>query len=509
MVDYREQLDGKQDLHEARLASLLELNQLTLGLDANEFFHKALLHAVQLTRSETGFIHFVNQDQKTFQLIICYDDVLEGKFDHQYPLDQASTWNDYLRVGKPVVNNDYQNVTDKKDNLKSDVQLNRKVSVPFYSKDKVRIILSVENKAVEYDSTDILLLTLISEQFVKRMQHNRVEKALITARHQYEQFAKYIPVGIYQARTTTQEQLTFEHVNQRFCEMLNLSPEEVYEDSKNVFDIIHPDDLNALLNSNTEVMRTRQSFLWEGRALVRGKQKWLRVESRPELLDNGDVLWHGVQIDITDRKQVERAIRDANTLLENRLAEIEALQEQLREEAIRDYLTRLFNRRYLDETIEREISRAEREARKLSVVMMDIDHFKGINDTFGHQAGDLVLTELGALLKRYSRASDIACRHGGDEFVVVMPNASAEDAHKRADEWRRIFESKRFTFGGRRFATTLSMGIASYPVHASSPKGVFQAADQALYQSKMHNNTVTISRRVATRRLRSIRDPKS
>ena len=137
--------------------------------------------------------------------------------------------------------------------------------------------------------------------------------------------------------------------------------------------------------------------------------------------------------------------------------------------------------------------------------------FKGVYFLFGtgHQAGDMVLTELGTLLNRYSRASDIACRHGGDEFVVVMPNASADDAHKRADEWRRVFESKRFTFGGRRFATTLSMGIASYPLHASSPKGVFQAADQALYQSKMHNNTVTVSRRVATKRLRSYKNTKS
>jgi diguanylate cyclase (GGDEF)-like protein/PAS domain S-box-containing protein len=346
-------------------------------------------------------------------------------------------------------------------------------------------------------------LTLIGDQLIRILQRKQIENALVKAK-QYEQIAKYIPIGIYRARTTAQEQLVFEYVNQQFCEMLNLSSEDLYRDASNAFSTIHPDDLGVLVNLNREVMKTRQPFFWEGRAVIDGKIKWLRIESKPEPLDNGEIIWHGIQTDITERKQAESAFRDANTLLENRLAEIEQLQGQLREQAIRDYLTGLYNRRYLDETIEREIARSKREANKLSVVMMDIDHFKGINDTYGHQAGDMVLIELGALLNKYSRSSDIACRHGGDEFVVVMPNASPDAARKRANEWRRAFEGKRFSFEGKRFATTLSIGIASFPLHASSPKGVFQAADQALYQSKMHNNMVTVSRRIATNTLRSI-----
>ena len=136
--------------------------------------------------------------------------------------------------------------------------------------------------------------------------------------------------------------------------------------------------------------------------------------------------------------------------------------------------------------------------------MMDIDHFKGINDTYGHQAGDMVLIELGQLLGKFSRSSDIACRYGGDEFVVVMPNATPDQALKRADEWRIAFAKERFNFDDRRFATTLSMGIASFPEHASSSQGVFQAADQALYKSKLANNIVTISRRLSTSKLKSI-----
>ena len=143
MVDNYKQIDGEQNFHEACLASLLELNQLTLDLDGNEFFYKALLYAVQLTQSETGNIHFVNEDQNTFQSIIRYDDVLEqfdkGNSGHQNPLDQASIWTDYVRVGKPVINNNDQNLADRKDSPNVDTVLTRKASVPFYSQDKIRI----------------------------------------------------------------------------------------------------------------------------------------------------------------------------------------------------------------------------------------------------------------------------------------------------------------------------------------------------------------------------------
>ena len=323
-------------------------------------------------------------------------------------------------------------------------------------------------------------------------------------KYNYNQLVKHIPVGVYRFRTTLQEQMTFEYVNRQYCEMLGLSHKDVYRDAKFVFDLIHPDELEVFMDLNREVIHTQQPFMWEGRVVVGGKTKWLRIASSPEPLDNGATIWNGAVIDITDRKNAEKALRDINAVLENRLAEIEKLQKLLRDQAIRDYLTGLFNRRYLDETIEREIARSHRENRQLSVVMMDIDHFKGINDTYGHQAGDMVLIELGQLLGKFSRTSDIACRYGGDEFVVVMPNASPGQALKRADEWRDAFAQKRFTFDDRRFATTLSMGIATFPEHASSSQGVFQAADQALYQSKLQNNLVTISRRVSTSMLKSI-----
>lgn len=320
----------------------------------------------------------------------------------------------------------------------------------------------------------------------------------------FDQLIANIPVGVYRFRTSLQGEMTFDYVNCRFCEMLGVSAEDLYKDSKYAFDTIHQDDFESFISLIQQVIQTRETFFWEGRAIVDGNVKWLRITSIPELLSSGDIVWNGVQMDITELKEVEKALRDANTLLENRVAEIEDLQAQLREQTIRDYLTGLFNRRYLDETMEREIARSNREARNLSIVIMDIDHFKGVNDVHGHQAGDEVLVALGAMLKASSRSSDIACRYGGDEFVVVMPNASAKDALKRGEEWLKTFAQKRFSVNETVFSTTLSIGIAAYPLHASSPRGLFQAADEALYYSKMYHDRVTISRRIATGRLRPL-----
>ena len=493
--------------YETNLTKLLDLGQMAYGMNEKEIIQSALSYAIQATTSVYGYLHFVEQDQNTIQLIVWSEETVENcnlKSDRHHHIDQAGVWADCVRTGKPVVHNDFQNLQGRKGYPDDHVHLIRHANVPLFDGNKVRIVLGVANKTTDYTKTDVLLMQLVGDQLVKILHGKQLENTAIKAKKQYDQFVKFIPFGIFRAHTAQEKKLSFEYVNQQFCEMLNLTPKEIYKDAKSVFNAIHPDDLESFKTLNREASKNRKLFVWEGRGVIDGIIRWLRVEARPEKILKDEIVWHGVVTDTTERNQAERALRDANTLLENRVAEIEQLQEKLREQTIRDYLTGLFNRRYLDETIEREIARAKRDRSQLSVVMIDIDHFKSINDTYGHEAGDTVLIELGALLMKNSRTSDIACRHGGDEFVIVMPNASPEDALKRADEWRLLFERKRFTSNERRFATTLSMGIASYPLHASSPKGLFQAADQALYQSKIHNNFVSISRRLDTSTLQSI-----
>src|SRR5512145_521163 len=133
--------------------------------------------------------------------------------------------------------------------------------------------------------------------------------------------------------------------------------------------------------------------------------------------------------DITERKQVEKRLRYVNDRLQGQLIEIGLLQSKLREQAIRDPLTNLFNRRYLEETLDRELARAKRETYPVCIIMIDLDHFKKINDTYGHDAGDQVLKALANTLSEQSRRGDFACRYGGEEFVIVMPNITKHTAY--------------------------------------------------------------------------------
>ncbi len=177
-------------------------------------------------------------------------------------------------------------------------------------------------------------------------------------------------------------------------------------------------------------------------------------------------------------------LRRANQALSAHLNEIASLHDQLREQAIRDPLTGLFNRRYLTETFDRELTRAAREQQPVSVVILDIDHFKDLNDTFGHAVGDRVLQHLARLLQTHTRQGDIACRWGGEEFVVVMPGARVEVAAQRADQWRRAILAESILAHSRPVQVTVSAGVAAAPEHGHTSDALLEAADRALYAAK-------------------------
>ncbi|RBH47955.1 sensor domain-containing diguanylate cyclase, partial [Pseudomonas sp. MWU13-2860] len=191
-----------------------------------------------------------------------------------------------------------------------------------------------------------------------------------------------------------------------------------------------------------------------------------------------------VMRDITQRRQAEDALREANLQLTDRLAQIETLQAALREQALRDPLTGLYNRRYLDEMFPRELSRARRDGSSLAIALIDLDDFKRINDSFGHFHGDQVLRRLATLLDSDGSEEDVICRLGGEEFLVLMPGCGCEHALLRAERWRAAFERLPHGAGDDSFCATFSCGIAVFPKHAGAAPQLYQAADQALYQVK-------------------------
>ncbi|MBM0744440.1 diguanylate cyclase [Phormidium sp. CLA17] len=187
---------------------------------------------------------------------------------------------------------------------------------------------------------------------------------------------------------------------------------------------------------------------------------------------------------VTQRQQADLELRQANERLQAQLHEIKALQTQLREQAIRDALTGLFNRRYFEETLPRELARAAREAYPVAVILMDIDFFKQVNDTYGHQGGDCVLQAFGSLLRDHSQQGDIACRYGGEEFVLTLPAITLKDVYQRAEQIRRSFQAMRVQFGSATICTTLSLGVGLFPEHGDTSQSLMQVVDQALYIAK-------------------------
>ncbi len=231
------------------------------------------------------------------------------------------------------------------------------------------------------------------------------------------------------------------------------------------------------------------SFQCEFRVLTKGGG-WRWLLSRGMIWtrspENKPLRMIGTHTDITSRKVAEVAMSRTNVKLHSQIDEISQLQTRLAEQAVRDPLTGLYNRRYLDETLEREVARARREGHPLSVVMLDVDHFKRLNDSYGHQAGDEVLKALGELLRDDTRAEDVACRYGGEEFLVLLPSMPLDKACERAERWRGKLEKHTFIFGNFPLSVTASFGVSSYPHHAKTPDDLTHAADTALYSAK-HN----------------------
>lgn len=188
--------------------------------------------------------------------------------------------------------------------------------------------------------------------------------------------------------------------------------------------------------------------------------------------------------DISEQENTAQLLKQQNAQLKQRLTDIEQLKNRIREQSIRDPLTNLYNRRFLNEFMERELALARRNQKPLAVVMLDLDHFKQLNDQFGHQTGDKVIEMVAKHLLRQSRRTDVLFRYGGEEFLVILPNTNATQALHLAENWRLHVEQAQIFAKHQAITITLSAGISVYPEQGTTAFNLIQAADEALYQAK-------------------------
>jgi diguanylate cyclase (GGDEF)-like protein len=166
----------------------------------------------------------------------------------------------------------------------------------------------------------------------------------------------------------------------------------------------------------------------------------------------------------------------------------------IKDQSIRDPLTGVYNRRYLDETLPREIARAQRDFSELSIIMLDLDHFKVINDTYGHAAGDQVLKTVTDTLLNTIRQNDFISRFGGEEFIVVMPGISADQAYTRINAYRKTIEETMILYNDHKILVTISGGISCCTTYHETQDELIKLADNALYESKTKGrNTITLA----------------
>lgn len=291
-------------------------------------------------------------------------------------------------------------------------------------------------------------------------ERKRVHEALAARDLLLKKLSAHLPGGIYQFKMEFDGRFSVIYASDGIREIYELEPEVLLLDAEAIFTRIHPQDTSRVRSSIRASADTLSPWREEYRVLLptRGL-RWVRGEATPEELPGGGVLWHGYISDISDLKRVE---------------------EELRALSITDSLTGIHNRRYFQERLTTEMARVERGGGELSVIMLDIDHFKRINDQHGHAVGDRVLQAVCERIGHRLRRTDVFCRLGGEEFMVLCPDIDGEKAYRLALElWQGLRSTPIDDVG----IVTASFGIASWRV-GEGADALLLRADSGVYAAK-------------------------
>lgn len=305
----------------------------------------------------------------------------------------------------------------------------------------------------------------------------------VSVEHESQQhladLAASVPGVIFSFEMDSPDSVRFTYVSERSSAYFGLDRKAIESDPSVFFDAVHPPDLAEI---QAALQRCYASLLEEScqfRFIVNDKEQWFRAITRPIRSPQGKLVWHGMMNNIDDQKQ-----------LESKLAHL----------SVTDELTGLFNRRYLTEVLDKSIELHQRYQTPFSVISIDIDHFKKINDSHGHLVGDGVLTKISELMECRLRTTDIIGRMGGEEFLVLLTNTSEQEATLVAENLRQAIGQAEFSSeNGTPFVVTASGGILGMTEDISSVEDLLRRSDQLLYEAKERGRNLFLTSDVSSK----------
>lgn len=301
-----------------------------------------------------------------------------------------------------------------------------------------------------------------------------VYEALAARDQLLKKISAHVPGGIYQFQMDADGMSHFNYINDGMCELHGMSQEQMLLDFKSVLGRVHPLDLQRVKDSMRVSAQHMTPWQTEYRLDVPGHGlRWVHSHATPESQPGGAVIWHGFLSEITDMKRVE---------------------EELRALSVTDVLTGAFNRRYFQDRLKADLIRVERHGGALSLIMLDIDHFKRVNDEHGHAVGDKVLQAICQRITTRLRRSDIFCRLGGEEFMVLCPGITAPEAHELAVQLWAVLRSKPVDGVG---VVTASFGVASWRT-GEGADALLLRADSGVYAAKLAGRDRVVSEQPET-----------
>lgn len=300
----------------------------------------------------------------------------------------------------------------------------------------------------------------------KDEKHRDSVKALREKAERFDRFTNSVPALLYDYVVDESGIGRCLYCSPYSVQLLGVPPEEFMADMGRFLELIHPGDRAAFRNEDLKANRRGTTFFIEIRViLASGEQKWLRLSSSKNRAAEGCLpIWSGYMIDITDTKRLESVLHDRAT---------------------HDFLTGLANRQHFQAQFEIELSRSRRYGRGGALLLLDLDHFKLVNDRFGHDAGDHVLKELARLVQDRLRTADTFARWGGEEFCILLPETGRAEAREVAERIRREVEMHAFDQeAASPIRISLSIGLTGLGADDDRIETVMRRADQALYEAK-------------------------